>query len=670
MRVGFLYLQGKGGGTGSTIGPLGLSYLSAILKRDLNFRDPDIVLEVDQPERLLAHGPDIIGITSFTETFEHVIRHARWFKRMAPEIPIIVGGEHISAAPWSLPQAVDIGVLGEGEYTLRELIQLYQRKQMTPEHLAKVQGIVYRHQGRLIQTPPRPWEMELDQLPKPDRPLIHRADQLWQQPLFTARGCPYQCTYCASTRFWQRTRYHSIARVIEEIEEIIGDYPQQTLIAINDDLFPLNRKRLRAVVEAIRARGLHCKVGFTLNTRANVFDTEIVELIAAMNGQIIGFGFESASDKILRQLKGKTTAREALKALQLCEKYGIAVTGSYMVGSPDETWEDLARTWWFIRNNRDRLWKLSVLLSTPFPGTEFWEEARALNLVDDHFERWNSLDLGLEPGESVYLNQHIPLQTFVSVYERFREFQAQPQAERQAFLEMHIKRAYYQYLYGRIRAWSGTQPVLLISAQDLGTQEYFQPGQLCWLPISDGQLEQRSLQEPSYTRVVLLHALEKLRHPSAILRWLQEEVLEPDGELIVVTYNVRHLSVLYHLLRGHWQLTPFSAQEKGTCRFFSLASLSHLLQQQGLKLLETEYLRFNQANFQPFQTHILPLLAELGLPSVEEQEAFSLWIRSCPASSALTAATQERISRVLTIGQNHLSESVLAPVSTAQLHSS
>lgn len=660
MRLGLLYLQGKGGGMGSTIGPLGLSYLSAILKRDLHFSDQQIALEVDQPERLLAHGPDIIGITSFTETFEHVVRHARWFKRVAPEIPIIVGGEHISAAPWSLPQEVDIGVMGEGEYTLRELMQLYQRNEVTPENLARVQGIVFRHKGELIQTPQRPWEMELDALPSPDRPLIHRSDQVWQQPLFTARGCPYRYTYCASTRFWQRTRYHSIPRVIAEIEEIIRDYPQQTLIAINDDLFPLNRKRLRAVVEAIRVRGLHRKVGFTLNTRANVFDTEIVELIAAMNGQIIGFGFESASDKILHQIKGKTTAREALKALQLCEKYGIAVTGSYMVGSRDETWEDLARTWWFIRNNRDRIWKLSVLLSTPFPGTEFWEEAQALKLVDEHFARWNSLDLALEPGESVYLNQHIPVKEFVPVYERFRHFQSQPQADRQAFTEMHIKRAYYQYLYGRIRVWSGEQPVLLLSAQDLGSQEHFSPEQLCWLPISDGQVERMAAVGKRYERVVLLHALEKLRDPEAVLAWIQAQVLEPAGELIVITYNVRHLSVLYHLLCGRWQLTPFSVQETGTRRFFSALSLNRLLQAQGLHTQETEYLRFSQANFKPFQEQVLPVLAELELPAPEEQEAFSFWLRVCPARSDLAQTALGVISRELTIGQHGLHEAVLA----------
>ncbi|PIQ29140.1 hypothetical protein COW36_17890 [bacterium (Candidatus Blackallbacteria) CG17_big_fil_post_rev_8_21_14_2_50_48_46] len=660
MRLGLLYFQGKGGGSGSTIGPLGLSYLSAILKRDLHFKDEDIVLEVDDPERLLRHGPDIIGMTSFTETFEHVMRHARWLKRMAPEIPIIVGGEHISAAPESLPEEVDIGVIGEGEITLRELMELYLNKQATPENLEKVQGIVFWHEGKRVQTPPRPWMMELDELPKPDRALIHRPDQLWQQPLFTARGCPYQCTYCASTRFWQRTRYHSIPRIIEEIEDIVRDYPQQTLIAINDDLFPLNRKRLRTVVEAIRAKGLHRKVGFTLNTRANVFDTEIVELIAAMNGQIIGFGFESASDKILKQLKGKTTAREALRALQLCERYGIAVVGSYMVGSPDETWEDLARTWWFIRNNRDRIWKLSVLISTPYPGTEFWHEAQERKLVDENFQRWNALDLSLEPGETVYLNQHIDARSFVPVYEHFRHFQSQPENDRQAFTDMHIKRAYYQYLYGRIKAQVGVASVLLLSAQNLGTWDHFEEEQLDFLPVADGTTDLESLGETRYERIVLLHALEKLRDPVTCLQTLRNKHLAEGGEIIAISYNVRHLSVLYHLLRGSWQLTPFSVQEQGACRFFSPQGLKSLLESQELVVHESEFLRFGQASFKPFQEQVLPLLESLGLPPSEEQEAFSLWLRACPQNAPRVENPFQTVSRELNIGQHGIHEAVLA----------
>jgi len=666
MRLGLLYLQGKGGSTGWTLGPLGLSYLSATLKRDLHFRDQDLVLEVDDPDRLLSHDPDVIGITSFTETFEHVVRHARYFKRLAPNVPIIVGGEHISAAPQSLPESVDIGVIGEGEETLRELMHLYMRKEATPENLEKVNGIVYWHKGQRVQTAPRAWIMDMDSIAKPDRAFIHRPDQLWQQPLFTARGCPYQCTYCASTRFWQKTRYHSIPRVIEEIEDIIRDFPQQSLIAINDDLFPLNRKRLRTVVEAIRAKGLHKKVGFTLNTRANVFDTEIVELIAAMNGQIVGFGFESASDKILKQLKGKTSSREALKALQLCEKYGIAVVGSYMVGSPDETWEDLARTYWFIRNNRDRIWKLSVLLSTPFPGTEFWHEAEARKLVDENFQRWNSLDLGLEPGESVYLNQHIPVKEFVPIYDRFRHFQSQPESDRQAFADMHIKRAYYQYLYGRIKSLVGDQKILLISAQELGVHEHFPAEQVSYLTVADGKVDLSSLGEERFVWIGFLHALEKLRNPEAVVGELRQNHLAAQGEFIAISYNMRHLSVLYHLLRGNWQLAPFSVQEHGACHFFSPDSLKKLLGQQSLKVTDMEYLKFSQANFKPFQEQVMPLLSELGLPPQAEQEAFSIWLRACPAGLSLADVSVQVISRDLAIGQSGVHE--MAPIPLPHTH--
>lgn len=590
IRLGMMYLRGKDFDQSKVIAPLAFGYLAAWLKAYLNF--DDIVLTINDPVSLLKLNPQIIGISSFTETFEDVIHHARWFKRMAPEIPIIVGGEHISALPESLPAAVDIGILGEGEETLAEVIALYQRKEATADQLAKIPGLIFWHQGRQIITPARSWISDLDKIPPPDRFLLHHTNPHWQQAIFTARGCPYQCTFCASTRFWQKTRYHSVERVVSEIKYIIQNFPHQPLIAINDDLFPLNKKRLRQMVEAIRAQGIHRKVGFVLNARASVFDEEMAQLIQAMNGQVVGFGFESASDHVLHSIKGKTSARENLKALELCEKYGLAVVGNFMTGGPDESLEDMAKTWWFIQKNKHRIWHPSVGLATPFPGTEFWQKAMDRGLIGPDFERWNVLDLCFRAGESVYMNPYLSLEEFSPIYEQFRKFQARPDTSREDFSQIQVKKRYLEQVYQNLAEFCHNTPdILVVSNEYSRLQELLPEARLHSVPILNGQLNLQAMEGRSFQRIILLHALEKLRYPEQTLQALKN-LLSPSGEIICLCYHAGHLSLLIDLLKGRWEPQLFAIHHHYALRFFSRSRLEQLFQAQGLAISHLEMLKF------------------------------------------------------------------------------
>lgn len=614
-----MYLRGKDFDQSKVIAPLAFGYLAAWLKTYLGF--DDIVLTVDDPEGLLKQNPQIIGISSFTETFEDVIRHSRWFKRVAPEIPIIVGGEHISALPESLPPTVDIGILGEGEETLAEVIALYQRKEANAEQLARIPGLIFWHEGRQVMTPTRPWISDLDRIPPPDRMLLHRTNPRWQQAIFTARGCPYQCTFCASTRFWQKTRYHSVERVIAEIKYIIENFPQQPLIAINDDLFPLNKKRLRQMVEAIRTEGIDRKVGFVLNARASVFDEEIAQLIQAMNGQVVGFGFESASDHVLNSIKGKTSARENLKALELCEKYGLAVVGNFMTGGPDESLEDMAKTWWFIQKNRHRIWHPSVGLATPFPGTVFWKKAQDMGLIEPNFNRWNVLDLGFSPGESVYMNPHLSLQEFTPIYEQFRQFQARSDISRRDFSHIQVKKQYLEKIQQRIADFCyPSAHILLISKEYIALETYLPETVIQRAEIQSGQLNVPRYNDHPFDYIIMLHALEKLRSPEQTVQALKN-LLSSRGEMICLCYNVCHLSLLIDLLKGHWEPELFAIYHHDALRFFSRDRLTQLFQSQGLQISYLEMLKFDNEKLEK----AIPQLQDIFRPFLELSLPYSDW---------------------------------------------
>jgi anaerobic magnesium-protoporphyrin IX monomethyl ester cyclase len=623
-----MYLRGKDFDQSKVIAPLSFGYLAAYLRAYLNFTD--LVLVVDDPEALLAQNPQIIGLSSFTETFEDVIKHARYFKRVAPEIPIIVGGEHISALPESLPECVDIGILGEGEETLTELMALFLRNEVNPDNLAKIPGLVFWHAGKRVQSAPRAWISDLDLIPQPDRFLLHNTNNQWQQAIFTARGCPYKCTFCASTRFWQKTRYHSVERVVSEIEYILKHFPNQPLIAINDDLFPLNKRRLKTMVAAIREKGFHRKVGFVLNARASVFDEEIAQLVQAMNAQVVGFGFESASDKVLTAIKGKTSARENLKALELCEKYGLAVVGNFMSGGPDEDTVDMAKTWWFIQKNRDRIWHPSVGLATPFPGTEFWQKAEEMGVIEPDFDRWNVLDLGFRAGESVYMNPHVPVADFVPIYEEFRQFQARPDISRDHFSQIRVKQLYQEQVFGALAAnYPQATKILELGPDGSHLRTLLPEAEVTQIAPYQAQLDLSGLDGRKFDLIVLAHCLEKLKDPLLALKNLIP-LLDSGAEIVCLAFHAGHLSVLVDLLKGRWDAQIFAVNHHRALRFFDAKNLERLFQSAGLETAQLEFFKFPDQKLQDAAEQLETMLsAFVDLEQYRHtQDCFSLILTS------------------------------------------
>jgi anaerobic magnesium-protoporphyrin IX monomethyl ester cyclase len=132
--------------------PLGLGSLSAYLKKhgfnNIRFLDAN-----NENIETKYTDSDIVGITAVTQNMAMATRYAKWLKKKQPNVVIILGGVHVTTAK-ELPEPFDIGVIGEGEVTLLELVSL---PEFTPEALANVKGVCYRQDGQLVFTPPRPW---------------------------------------------------------------------------------------------------------------------------------------------------------------------------------------------------------------------------------------------------------------------------------------------------------------------------------------------------------------------------------------------------------------------------------------------------------------------------------------------------------------------------------
>lgn len=359
---------------------LGFGYLAAMLRRD--HPEIEIVLTHDE-EELFSSGAEVAGITCVTYTYSQARRIAAEFRARGGGV-VILGGPHVTALPERLDREFDFGVLGEGEATLSELMAHLKEGRPAAE-LTRIEGLVFWNDGERVINPRRPLTEPLDDIPHPDRELYNHDDALRRASLslMTSRGCPYDCAFCATAKHWERLRTHSAEYVLEEIDQIVRHYrPWQ--IVFEDDLFIANRKRLVKIAEGILKRGYPRGLRIHVNGRANLINDEVCEILRSINCDSVFMGLESASDKTLLSLgKRGITCAVNQQAIDTLRRHRIKVVGSFILGSPGETFEDLHATYAFAQRNLEAFCRLDSGLLRLFPGTALWEEGMRLGLIDE-----------------------------------------------------------------------------------------------------------------------------------------------------------------------------------------------------------------------------------------------------------------------------------------------
>jgi radical SAM superfamily enzyme YgiQ (UPF0313 family) len=366
---------------------MGLRYISAYLKDNI----PEIEIRVIQKnieKTLNAFGPDLVGITSFSPTYPLASYYAKLCKKR--EIPVVIGGIHISTLPHTITEDMDFGVIGEGEETMLEIVRTLMDSNMNLDRVKSVEGVVFRGEDQQIEfSKPRELITSLDSLPFPDRNSAASRNN-YHEIMVTSRGCTYKCIFCASHRMWPKMRFRSAENIVTEIEHLSREFHVRRIV-FNDELFGINKKRLYEMVDLIEKRGLNKKVAFHAQLRASQTDKEMAKLLKRMNFVKIFMGLESGSQRVLDYLKsGNNSVEQYYNAVELLEEAGIRTYAFFIIGSPIETHEDILETLRFIR--KSKISNFSVWILAAYPGTPLWDYANKRGLVHDNMD-WRLLDV-------------------------------------------------------------------------------------------------------------------------------------------------------------------------------------------------------------------------------------------------------------------------------------
>jgi len=409
--------------------PLGICYLSAFLKtngyRNVSLVDRHYENNEDVVRTILRLKPDVVGVSTYSVGVYDIMEVSKRLKQEAPGIIILWGGPHITSIPEVLPHYADIGIIGEGEETLLEIIEGLASSGMTldAEWLKNIKGISFHNGEKVTITERRPLLSNLDCLPFPDysildTPWYTAPKRYFVMPwvyrgitVMSSRGCPYKCVFCQASRQWEKIRFHSPEYIVNAMLEIRHTYPYINAINIVDDIFTADKKRLAKITRLMKEAGLDKGISYNINGRTDIVDEEILGILKSINIVQISYGFESGSQKILSYLKKNTVSVEDNeRTAEATNKHGIGVGGQFMVGTPGETREDLLKTAYFIKKHKMSHAHLSV--TTPLPGTELWEYAKEKGLVSEDMD-WRRVDFGNPDNPNlVYINDALPKNEF------------------------------------------------------------------------------------------------------------------------------------------------------------------------------------------------------------------------------------------------------------------
>jgi radical SAM superfamily enzyme YgiQ (UPF0313 family) len=335
--------------------------------------------------------PDLVVIDTSTPSIKNDVEVAEATKEAVPSSHISLAGTHPTCLPvdtLKMSKAIDSVCRDEYDYTVRDLAQAIE----SGEHLCTVTGITYRNKDRIRNTINRPRIKSLDELPFVSevykkhlnvRDYFYASLQHPQVTILSARGCPFNCSFCNSP-FKASYRPRSAGNVVDELEYIQNELPSVREVMIEDETFPAIKKR------TVELCGLMIKRKIRLNWSCNARVDMDLETMKAMKGagcRLMCVGFESPRQAVLNGIHKRTTKDMQLRFMMNTRKAGLLVNGCFILGLPDDTNKSIEETVEFAKElGPDTAQFYPIMV---YPGTEAYAWAKQKGyLTTEDYDKW------------------------------------------------------------------------------------------------------------------------------------------------------------------------------------------------------------------------------------------------------------------------------------------
>lgn len=337
--------------------------------------------------------PELVGITSISSEYLNTTKLLTELIRKAlPQATIVLGG----AIPTVLidecmkDKNVDYWVMGEGEKSLRALIEELQKENPDFKHIP---GLAFWQGNRAVINKVS-FIDDLDSLPFPDYSNIisgrkdgkisisdygnirfkYTPGLIARKYPFavtvTSRGCPYRCIFCAGkTVSGSKVRFRSAKNVLLEIDKLYKEGIKEIIFL--DDHFLADRKRAIAIMQGIKDREYDL-TWKCVNVTAWLLDKEILSLMKESGCSFLLVSIESGNQDVLKNIIKKPIRLGIIPGIfALAKSFGFDLIVNFVIGFPGETWEQIRDTFKFAESLKVDL--INFHIATPLPKTELMQ---------------------------------------------------------------------------------------------------------------------------------------------------------------------------------------------------------------------------------------------------------------------------------------------------------
>ncbi|MFA6078127.1 MAG: radical SAM protein [Candidatus Omnitrophota bacterium] len=427
--------------------PIGLGYLATALRKaghEVNIIDciRDSMGFDAFEAAIRREKPDIVGIQVWSCDVANVQKSLAIIKSANKAVITIVGGAHPSGVLGDSLihfKDADYAYRGEGEKGLPMFIDRIAGRSAVK--FEDIPGLIWREGGKIKCNDPilvddldglglPAWDL-IDPRTYPEAPHQGFMKAFPIAPIFTTRGCPFSCTFCATrTITGRKIRYRSTDSIIEEIKLLREKYGVKE-IHVEDDNFTMDREFVRRFCQGILDDKIdvywYCSSGLRLDS----LDEEMLTLMKKARCYTLTVAIESGSQRVLDLMKKSLKIDDVRKGVKVMNKVGYKPTGLFMIGFPGETRAEMEETVRFAMELN--LKRAQFAIFHPLPGTEIYDELKAKGELKEL--DWSKL----KPSEAAYVYGDMSAK-------ELKKFQ------RKAFLKFHLRPKILYYQLREIRS--------------------------------------------------------------------------------------------------------------------------------------------------------------------------------------------------------------------------
>jgi len=318
--------------------PLCLEVLAELTPKDI-----EVSLLDEQCDELNFEG-DVFAFTLATQLAPKVYHYADILRKQGKKV--ILGGYHPTILPDEALKHADCVVVGEAEGVWPKICEDLKKGSLKKKYSSR--------------------DSDLSMSPVLTRKLFKEKNYHVKNTIMLTRGCPYQCTFCVSSKILGGYR----TRPLDKIEEELKYLDTRKIICLVDD-HPFHDEKFNDGLFALFKKH---KIKWVTQITADRFcDKEFMKKAADAGCIAVLVGVESLNPKNNESiLKYQNLSKNVAEAIRHCEKIGVSSGALLLFGLDYDTEDSIKETVEEIRKMGFGFFNICLL--RVYPGTVIYEQ--------------------------------------------------------------------------------------------------------------------------------------------------------------------------------------------------------------------------------------------------------------------------------------------------------